>query len=226
MNKETQSSSHKEVLFVVDQVPENKPTNNSNYHYFHNQITRRPTNKKVIYKNDLYIIETDKFKIEEIESLNFKLILVESKQIANQLNTLYRTQAYKEYKFHKDIYSISKNYKIRKMIIHLNNFNKLSKQQIFELVSDIHFISIDFSPENDNTTFFDRNGAFGNNQLIYYQYTCTNCNDFNLKIINKSEPKPNKCKYCNELIVDSEGNLRIEVSVLENNKFRTVTDKL
>jgi len=228
MNNESIGNPNSEVLFIVDKIVENQLTNTSicNYQLFHNFVTYRQTNKNVLYKNDFYLTETDKLKIHEIDSFNFKLIIVESKQIANQLNIFYKAQDCKGYEYDSDKYSIFKNYEKRKIIIHINNFNRLSKEQVFELVGDIRFISINYSIENNHTNYFDENGVFGNKQLIYYQYTCANCNTFNLKIINKSEPKPNKCKYCNESILDLEEKLKTEILILENSKLRTVTDKL
>lgn len=227
MNIESIGNPNSEILFIVAKINENQLTNHSNYHFFHNCITYRHTNQEVLFKSDFFIIESNELEKSSLEINNFKLIIIESKDIANNIATLYKAKECNKPgdNLNKDKYSLFKNFKKRKIIVQLNDFNSLSIEELNDLVSDINLFSTRYYLKNDSK-YFDSNGAFENNQLIYYQYTCTNCNDFNLKIINKSEPKPNKCKNCNESILDMEGRLKTEVLVLENSKLTTVTDKL
>lgn len=225
MNKKNIGNQNAEILFIVKQIDENQLTNNCNYHTLHNLITYRQTNRKVLFKNDFFIIETTKLEEFQIDLNKFKLIIIESEDKFNELIDLFKGQEVKETKCNKAKYSFFKNFKKRKIIIHLNNFNDFSKDNLAELNGDILLVSINYSLKNDNS-YFDKNGIFGRKDIVYYQFTCANCNEYNLKIIHKSEPKPDRCKSCNEPLLNSNRKLKSEMLILENEKLITINDKL
>jgi len=227
MDKNHINKLNTEVLFIVNQIDENQLTNNSNYHFFHNRITYRHTNKEVLFKNDFFIIQSNELEKSSLETNNFKLIIIESKDIANNITTLYKAKECNKPgdNLNKDKYSLFKNFKKRKIIVQLNDFNSLSIEELNDLVNDINLISTSYFLKNDSK-FFDEDGIFGSKNRINYQFTCANCNKYNLIIIHKSEPNPDSCKYCNKPISNSNGKLKTEVLILENNLLRTAIDKL
>lgn len=225
MNRGNQNYPIKEVLFIVNQLDENQLTNSSNYHYFHNKITYRYSNKQVLFKSDFQLIEKNELTKLEMNFDKFKLIILESKDILIQLTNLYNIQECSEITYNKDKYTFYKNFNNRKIILFVNNFNKLLKEVVDEIVGDIILFNSKYRLEK-KSNYFDEVGIFGSKNKIYYQWACVKCNQHNLKIIHKSEPKPDKCRYCNESILNSKEKLKSEMLILENGTLRTTTNKL
>jgi ribosomal protein S27E len=225
MKKKNQEKTSKEVLFIVEQIDENQLTNTCNYHYFHNNISHRHSNKEVLFKSDFHLIETKELAKLEMNFNKFKLIITESKDILNQLAKLYEIQECSETAYNKDKYICYKDFNNCKIIVQVNNFNHLAKEDINEFVGDIILLSSRYILEKE-TGYFDEDGIFGSKELIFYQWTCAKCNQFNLKIIHKSEPKQVSCKDCNESILNSNGKLKSEMLIKENGTLRTTIDKL
>jgi hypothetical protein len=225
MKKENQKKTSKEVLFIIQQIDENQLNNTSNYHYLHNRITHRHSNKQVLFKSDFHLIESNELAELEMDFNKFKLIITESKDILSQLAKLYEIQECSETAHNKNKFICYKNFNNHKIIVLVDNFNNLPKEDVDELIGDIMLLKTNYSLEKENN-YFDVDGLFGNKDLIYYQWTCVKCSQHNLKIIHKSEPKPDKCKYCNELILNSKEKLKSEMLILENSILRTTTNKL
>jgi hypothetical protein len=225
MKKENPKTTSKEVLFIVEQIDENQLNNTSNYHYFHNRITHRLSNKQILFKSDFYLIEANQLAELEMDFNKFKLIITESKDVISQFTKLFEIQECSETAYNKNKFRCYKNFNNHKIIVFVNNFNNLSKEDVDGLVGDIILLTTNYSLEKENN-YFDEDGIFGNRDRIFYQWTCVNCSQHNLKILHKSEPKPDKCNYCDESILNSEQKLKSEMLILENSTLRTTTDKL
>lgn len=206
-----------EILFITN----TKCLNIDNYQTFHNLITYRKTNKKHFFKNDFYIIDTNNLELEKVSLNRFNLIIISSnKTLAKEIRTLYNVKESSLITCNKDKYLFFENFEKKKVIIQLEHFNSLSEEVLKELVWDLRYHLV---YENH---YFPKTSIFGNKDIFYYQWECIKCNNHNLAIVNKSEPKPNKCTNCNKSILDLEGKLNTEILVLNNNELKTISTQL
>lgn len=206
--KEIQNPNSK--ILIIENV-DNVNVTNEKYQIFHDKIHYLFTNKIKFTENFSIINETEFNKRKsEISKLiqEFNILIFNCGYNINQseIESLFNVKIQEQQKWKSDKYSSYTNLEKTKIIINSKNFQNLEDNDLNDLKFDlIEYLKI--------------------KEVVYYQFSCSKCNEFNLIILHNTEPSPKICRSCKQPIFDSKGKTKNGILILENGKLKNVLHK-
>lgn len=198
------------ILFVVEEI-----CDFNLYQDFHNKIYHRNSNTKILFEKDFLIINFEKLAEDRNIFLNFDVVIfvggnkVELLNIQKTFNPL-KGKLFEETKYLR--FTDSKKNSILFFITKLQDFNR---DVLSAISSDItSFLVYDESIINLRESL--------KKEIIYYQYNCEKCDEYNLFILNRNEPTPLICQKCNDLASCTNGELPDNTLVLTNGELKQI----
>ncbi|AUC84806.1 hypothetical protein CW731_05645 [Polaribacter sp. ALD11] len=191
---------------LIVENSENENLRNEKYQIFHDKIYYL-ISRKIKFTENFSIIKETEFnkKKSEISELikEFNIIIFNyGENIKHrEIEHLFKVKIQEQEKWKSNKYSSYINLEKTKIIVNSKKFEDLENDDLNDLK-------------------FDLRGYIKTKEVVYYQFSCPKCNEFNLIILHNSEPKPNKCKHCTKSIFDSQGKIINNLLILKNNELK------
>ena len=218
MDKNLIGNPQSEIFLVFDEL---EIISTEKVQLFYNTITKRHTNKELLFYNDFCITSIKYLKENKIDINAVKLILVSSRdyEFIEKLISRFKFQKSNLINWDLDDYSFFDNFSLNKILLQVDDFYNLESDIIQQIVSDLVYIN------SCKSNLFSEDGLFGLSNTVFYQFSCQKCGYWNLFVNHRYESGPKFCKKCNHSIYSNNQDFNTELLILDNDNLETIYPK-